>query len=425
ACAGDAQIIDTAALHHVTRVMTTALDILPAAAPEFRPLQLGMTNMAALLMSKGLAYDSDQARATAALAAAFVSGAARRASAEIAAEKGAYPAYEAGAKDSLQAVKDTMSLLTGTPAAQANALRRAAPLRPALCPDVALADAARQVWNEAYHLGRETGFRHARLTGMSGDWPVQALLGAESQGLMPVATQLHGKSLTPLVPAALKALSYSAAESNDIYFHAAGHGSLLDAPFVNHKDLRRQGFHQAALDAVEAALATALHIRYAFNRWTLGDDFCEHMLGFSPEEINDEAFDILSALGFSEEQIKAANAYCCGTLALAGAPHLKPAHIPVFDCAVPPVAQIGMQAAVEPFLSGVSAHTIRLDYAATVDDVQKLLLAGWERGIKKLRFYRDNGSLLHDLAAPAAQAPSDTKNEGSQMVESGATRKSA
>ncbi len=424
ACSGDTGIIDTAALRHVMRIVVTALDILPSAAPTFRPLQIGITNMAALLMSKGLAYDSDAARATATLATAFVSGAAYHASAEIAVEKGAYPAYEENAKNTLQNIKDKMALLSGTTTLQ-NAMRRAMPLRPALCPDTALHDDARKVWDEAYHLGRETGFHHARLTGLSADWPVQALLGTESQGLMPVTTQLHGKSLTPLVPSALKTLGYNAAQSNDIYFHAAGHGTLLDAPFINHKSLRTKGFRQATLDAMESALATALHIRYAFNRWTLGDDFCEHMLGFSPNDINDDAFDMLAALGFNEEQIEAANAYCCGTLALAGAPHLKQEHMSIFDCAISPAAQIRMQAAVEPFLSGLSAHTIRLDYAATVDDVQKLLLAGWEQGLKKLRLYRDNGSLLHDLALPMAQKTSCKKDMENQYIEANAPRKSA
>ena len=215
ACSGDTGIVDTAALRHVMRIMVTALDILPSAVPAFHPLQIGITNMAALLMSKGFAYDSDAARATATLATAFVSGAACHASAEIAVEKGAYPAYEENAKSALQNIKDKMALLSGAAVPQKSVLRRAMPLRPALCPDVTLHGAVRKIWDDAYHLGRETGFRHARLTGLSGDWPVQALLGTESQGLMPVTTPLHGKSLTPLVPAALKTLGYNAAQSND------------------------------------------------------------------------------------------------------------------------------------------------------------------------------------------------------------------
>jgi ribonucleoside-diphosphate reductase alpha chain len=399
---------DTAALQHTVRVLVTALDLLTAT--DYRPLQLGLANMAALLMSKGLAYDSDAGRATASLITGFISGAAYHASAEMAAETGAFPAYEAISKTYLQNIRNKMAMLAGTAFLQKGNMRRPAQLRPALCPDASLIEAVNQIWNKAYQTGKETGFRHARVTGIDGGWTAQALLGAQTQDIMPVTTQLHGKNLNPLVPPALKALGFNAAESNDIYFYAAGHGTLLDAPHINHKTLRAKGFAQAMLDAVEAAMGTALHIRYVFNKWTLGEDFCEHMLGFSAEDIADSAFDMLPALGFTEEQIAAANTYCCGTMTLAGAPHLKPSQLAVFDCNVSPAAQIKMQAAVEPFLSGTVAHTVRLDYAVTIDDVQKLILFAWEQGVKNLRLYRDNGSLLHALAPQSARQKTADEN---------------
>ena len=411
ACGGGKEIVNTAAVQHVVRVMVTVLETLPSASPEYRPLRLGMTNVAALLMSKGLAYDSDAGRATAALITGFISGAAYCASAEIAAEKGAFPAYKDLAKTYLQNIKNKMAVLAGTALLQKGMMRRPVQLNTALCPDALLMEAVQQVWDTAYRTGKETGFRHAHLTGIDSDWPVQALLAAQAQGIMPVIAQLHGKALNPLVPLALKALGYSAAESNDIYFNTAGHGTLLNAPHINHKSLRAKGFPQAALDSVEAALATALHIRYVFNKWTLGEDFCKRILGFSMEDMENETFDMLPALGFNEEQIEAANTYCCGTLALAGAPHLKPAHFAVFDCNISPAAQIKMQAAVEPFLSGTVAHTVRLDYAVTVEDVQKLILSGWELGVKNLRLYRDNGSLLHAIALPMGQKTTDKNVE--------------
>lgn len=414
---------DTTALQHVVRVMVTALETLTAT--DYRPLRLGMTNMAALLMSKGLAYDSDAGRATASLVTGLISGAAYQASAEMAAETGAFPAYEGLAKTYLQNIKNKMAMLAGSAALQKGNMRRPAQLRPALCPDASLVEAVKQVWDKAYQTGKETGFRHAHLTGIDGGWTAQALLGAQTQDIMPVTTQLHGKNLNPLVPPALKALGFNAAESNDIYFYTAGHGTLLDAPHINHKTLRTKGFAQAMLDAVEAALATALHIRYVFNKWTLGEDFCEHMLGFSAEDIEDGAFDMLPALGFTEEQIEAANTYCCGAMTLSGAPHLKPAQLAVFDCNVSPAAQIKMQAAVEPFLSGTVAHTVRLDYAVTIDEVQKLILSAWELGVKNLRLYRDNGSLLHALATPAKHKTMDKNIEEYQYHPSYADKVSA
>lgn len=62
-----------------------------------------------------------------------------------------------------------------------------------------------------------------------------------------------------------------------------------------------------------------------------------------------------------------------------------------------PAAQARMQAAVEPFLSGAINHTILLGHHATIGDVQKLLLLGWELGVKHLRLYRHACSLLQPV----------------------------
>ena len=56
-------------------------------------------------------------------------------------------------------------------------------------------------------------------------------------------------------------------------------------------------------------------------------------LGFTPEQYNDFEWSLLEALGFTDEQIEAANDYVCGTMTVEGAPYLKDEHLPVFDCA--------------------------------------------------------------------------------------------
>lgn len=420
ACATGKEIVNTGALQHVTRVMTVMLETLSAGT-----ISLGVTNIAALLMSKGLAYDSDAGRATAALATGFVSGAAYHASAELALLRGSFADWTAASKNYLQGVKNKMAALSGGAYLQKGLMRRPVQLRPALCPDVFLAEAVKQVWDEAYRLGKESGFRHQELTGLAGERWTETLLGAQTPGISAVVAQLHGKHLNPLVPAALKALGYGAAEIDDIYFHAAGHGTLLDAPFINHASLRARGLPQATLDAIESALATSLHIRYAFNRWTLGEDFCRRVLNFADADIGDDAFDMLSALGFSEGEIAAANNYCCGAMNLAGAPHIKATHVNVFDCNVSPLAQVKMQAALEPFLSAAVAHTVRLAYEAKVEDVQQLILSAWEMGVKQLRLYRDNGSLLHAIAVPLTTLAAKNNIEEYQDASSPAGKKSA
>src|SRR5437016_6316941 len=104
---------------------------------------------------------------------------------------------------------------------------------------------------------------------------------------------------------------------------ALGHGTLKDAPAINHQTLAQKGFDETALAAVEAALGSAFDIKFAFNKWTLGEAFCTERLGIAAERLAEPGFDLLAALGFSRAEIEAANTYCCGAMTLEGAPYLK------------------------------------------------------------------------------------------------------
>src|SRR3546814_16806446 len=80
---------------------------------------------------------------------------------------------------------------------------------------------------------------------------------------------------------------------------------------------------------------SAFDIKFAFNKWTLGDAFCRDVLGLTDAQLDDMSFDMLAALGFTRAEIDAANTYVCGAMTVEGAPHLKVEHLPVFDCAKP------------------------------------------------------------------------------------------
>src|SRR4029077_20032232 len=79
----------------------------------------------------------------------------------------------------------------------------------------------------------------------------------------------------------------------------------------------------------------AFDIKFAFNKWTLGERFCAERLGIAPAALDEPGFGLLAAIGSSRAEIEAANTWCCGAMTLEGAPHLKPEHLPVFDCANP------------------------------------------------------------------------------------------
>src|SRR5262249_61314881 len=101
---------------------------------------------------------------------------------------------------------------------------------------------------------------------------------------------------------------------------------------------------------------------------------------------------LLRALGFSPSEIDAANDYCCGTMTVEGAPHLKVEHLPVFDCAnrcgkrgqrfISTAAHIAMMAAAQPFISGAISKTINMPADATIEDVKGAYATGWPGGLQ-------------------------------------------
>jgi ribonucleoside-diphosphate reductase alpha chain len=178
---------------------------------------------------------------------------------------------------------------------------------------------------------------------------------------------------------------------------------------VNHTSLIGHGFGPAEIEKVEAALPSAFDIRFVFNQWTLGEEFCTETLGIPAEKLNDPTFDLLKHLGFSKAEIDAANDHVCGTMTLEGAPHLKEEHLSVFDCANPcgkkgkrflsVDSHIHMMAAAQSFISGAISKTINMPNSATIEDCQKAYELSWSLGTKANALYRDGSKLSQPLAA--------------------------
>ena len=155
----------------------------------------------------------------------------------------------------------------------------------------------------------------------------------------------------------------------------------------------------------------AFDVRYAFNRFTIGDETIVERLGVEPDRLDEPGFDLLPALGFADEEIEAANAYVCGTMTVEGAPHLKDEHLPVFDCAnrcgrigtrsIRALAHIEMMAAAQPFLSGAISKTINLPNGATIADVAECYRVSWQKMVKANAIYRDGSKLSQPLSSAA------------------------
>jgi ribonucleoside-diphosphate reductase alpha chain len=214
------------------------------------------------------------------------------------------------------------------------------------------------------------------------------------------------KIINRAVPEALRVLGYGESEIAEIIDYAVGRGTMADAPAINHVTLKAKGFTSEAIEKVEKALPTAFDIKFVFNKWTLGADFLRE-LGVAPADLAAPNFDLLAHLGFTKREIEAANIYVCGAMTVEGAPHLKPEHYAVFDCANPcgrtgkrflsVDSHIRMLAAAQPFISGAISKTINMPNEATVEDCKAAYILSWKLALKANALYRDGSKLSQPL----------------------------
>ena len=232
------------------------------------------------------------------------------------------------------------------------------------------------------------------------------------------------KIINQAVPEALRTLGYGEAQIAEIEAYAVGHGSMRQAPAINHSSLRTKGFTPEVLEKLEAGLKSAFDIKFAFNKWALGEDFLTTALKVPAAKLDDPAFELLPFLGFSKADIEAANEHVCGAMTLEGAPHLKAEHLPVFDCANPcgrkgkrflsVASHIHMMAASQPFISGAISKTINMPNDATVDDCKQSYMLSWKLGIKANALYRDGSKLSQPLHS---QLLADDEDEAADTAE--------
>lgn len=186
-----------------------------------------------------------------------------------------------------------------------------------------------------------------------------------------------------------------------------GSASFEGAPFINAQSLSEKGFIAEEIKKLSDALKSAFEISFVFNRFTLGEA-CLERLGFTSKEYSDWNFNLLEALGFTDEQIDAANDYICGTMTVEGAPYLKEEHLAVFDCAnkcgkkgerfIHAHGHIRMMGATQPFISGAISKTINLPNEASVDEIADCYLLSWQLGLKANALYRDGSKLSQPLS---------------------------
>ncbi len=329
---------DVRAFRHAADTMILAQEIIvdnasyPTAkiaenSHEYRPLGLGYANLGALLMSMGVAYDSDAGRDTAAAITAVMCGQAYLTSARIAEARaggmGPFPGYAVNREPFLEVIRMHRDAVGGIN------LRN-------VTED--LGRAAKTCWDEAYELGLRAGYRNGQVTVIAPTGTIGFMMDCDTTGIEP------------------------------------------DLALVKYKKLVGGGVIKIVNNTVPAALIK---------------------IGYTPEQANEIV------------------AHIDATGTIEGAPHLKPEHLPVFDCSFRPqngtrsihhMGHVRMMGAVQPFISGAISKTINMPEESTVEDIMDAYVQSWKLGLKAVAIYRDNSKKVQPLSTSKTPA----KNEAAK-----------
>jgi ribonucleoside-diphosphate reductase alpha chain len=243
---------DVADFKHAVEIVFTAQEILVGEssypteriginARAYRQLGLGYANLGALLMARGLAYDSDAGRAWAGAITALMTGHGYRTSALVAQAMGPFEGYEPNADAMLRVIRKH---------------RAAADEIDAEPVPEALLSAAKQSWDEAIALGERHGYRNAQASVLAPTGTIGLMMDCDTTGIEPELALVKTKKLVGggtmqfvnrTVPRALERLGYDGAQTEDIVGYIAEHNSVTEAPHL--KAEHRSVFDTAMGDA--------------------------------------------------------------------------------------------------------------------------------------------------------------------------------
>ncbi len=412
---------------HASRIWTTILEIsvLMAQFPskriaelsyKFRTLGLGYANLGTILMTQGIPYDSPRGLAIAGAISALMTGEAYATSALIAKEQGAFTGYANNRESMLRVMRNHRRAAYNVARSEYEGISVFPVGINADDAPANLIKAAREAWDNAVALGEQHGYRNAQTTVIAPTGTIGLVMDCDTTGVEPdfaivkfkkLAGGGYFKIVNQSVHKALVTLGYTAQQIEEIEKYCKGHGSLTGCPHVNRQSLKERGFTPEAIEAVEKQLDTVFDIKFAFNKWALGEEFCTKTLGFSDAQLNDYSFNMLAELGFTKQQLEEVNEYICGTMTVEGAPHLKAEHLPVFDCAnkcgakgeryIAHMAHVRMMAAVQPFISGAISKTVNMPGEASIEEVADVYMESWKLGVKAIALYRDGSKLSQPL----------------------------
>ncbi len=419
--------LDINAFEHACRLWTLTLEIsvMMAQFPskeiaqksfDYRTLGLGYANIGGLLMSWGVPYDSDEGRAICSSISAIMTGISYATSAEIAKELGPFSKYKLNSKDMLRVIRNHKRAADGFKDGYDSLTINPVPLIKEDCPSEDLPNAASKAWKKALNDGEKFGYRNAQTTVIAPTGTIGLVMDCDTTGIEPDFAMVKFKKLAgggyfkiinQVVPEALQNLGYNSKQILDIKNYVLGTGSLKNCQAISHSALKEKGFKDEQINLIENSLESAFDIKFVFNQFTLGKDFCKNVLKISEDQLNDFSFDMLNFLSFTKEEIDAANIHVCGSMTLEGAPHLNEKHLNVFDCAnvcgrigkryLSVDSHIRMMAVAQPFISGAISKTINMPNNSSIEDCSDAYMLSWKLCLKANALYRDGSKLSQPL----------------------------
>src|SRR6476619_7169306 len=228
---------DVASFRHAVEVVFTAQEILVGEsdyptqkigdnARAYRQLGLGYANLGALLMARGLPYDSEQGRAWAGAITSLMTGWAYRTSAHIAEVTGPFNHYAPNGDAMLRVMRKHRAA--------------ADDIDPELVPE-AMLSASKQAWDEAVALGERHGYRNAQASVLAPTGTIGLMMDCDTTGIEPELALVKTKKLVgggtmqfvnQTVPRALGKLGYTPEQVEDIVAYIAEHNSVVEAPHL-------------------------------------------------------------------------------------------------------------------------------------------------------------------------------------------------
>jgi len=383
---------------------------------DFRTLGLGYANLGSLLMRQGIPYDSKEAAAITGAITAIMHLTAYATSASMAKEFGTFARHEENKDKMIRVIKNHKRAAYNVPLEEYEGLTiYPKGINPKYCPSDLL-KAAREDADKAVELGSQFGFRNAQVSVLAPTGTIGLVMDCDTTGIEPdfalvkfkkLAGGGYFKIINQSIPPALSKIGYNGEQITEIVKYAKGSGTIKGCPHINPESLKVRGFTDDIIEKIESMLPSVFELSFAFNRYSLGDDFIKGKLGLTEKELNNYNFDLLEYLGYSRTEIAIANDFVCGTMTVEGAPYLKHEHYPIFDCAnkcgkkgtrfIAADAHMNIMAAAQPFLSGAISKTVNFPYEASIEDIKDAYIKSWKLGIKANAIYRDGSKLSQPL----------------------------